>query len=156
VPAASRVTSESVQRLIGHHHHLPRRRDLAVWSLLVLGLIVTHLALMTTERHAEVMGPLHAAFGTIGMASPGIAEVEAPGHQQHAPAAPDMVFGNCPAQQAVFPALLLLLFLAATIALISAPGDNIRRALNGRVLTLGQPPPLAPAQRRALLQVFLI
>ena len=125
---------------------------------LVLLLLVTHLALMTTERHAAVMGPLVSAgpepavLGASGQAAAAHGSVgigEKTPEEPHRP-----VLGDCPAQQAILPLLLVLLVLGGLVT--SRP--MLSRATgrpSGWHLRLPLPPPLAPARRRALLQVFL-
>lgn len=125
---------------------------------LVLLLLVTHLALMTTERHVAVMGPLMgagpapAALGPLGQAT---AAPWAVGSGEDTPEAPHRpVLGDCPVQQAIMPLLLVLLILGGLIALRSVLSCEIGRP-SGWHLRHPLPPPLTPARRRALLQVFL-
>ena len=132
-------------------------RGLVLGCLFVLALLLTHVALMASERHGEVMGPPPAGIAsTIEAAGAMIAkgvphkDTSAGGR---APALPHSTLGDCPAQQAVLPLLLLLLVLAGLPRLhVAAP--RATAPLLGWRARFVLPPPLAPARRRAFLQVF--
>ncbi len=137
------------------------RRGLAPVCLLILTLLLAHQALMISERHAEVMGSLRghtvsrsAPSTPMGARVAGVADDRAVATEP-APHVPPVSLGECPAQQAVLPLLLLLLLLSGALrrfAIRPARGAvPYTRARGDRFL----PPPLAPARRRALLQVFL-
>ncbi len=138
------------------------RRDGRVFTRLcmaVLALCLLHHLLMTTLGHALVMAPSHDG----GMIAPHAQPVmlldardpgTAAGHQM--PSLPLPLLGDCPAQQAVFP-LLVVLTLLLGLALLSGEqggcGSAIRRARPSRLVLA---PLMPPRQRRALLQVFTI
>ena len=137
------------------------RRLLAPACLLVLALLLAHVALMAGERHGEVMGPLHGHAASRS-AAPVLVAPEAVGTTgggvvtpEPAPHAPPASLGDCPARQAVLPLLVLLFLLVGTPRLFAVqPGGAgpFARPWGSR---FSLPPPLAPARRRALLQVFL-
>jgi hypothetical protein len=122
-------------------------------------LVVTHVALMTSERHATVMGVQMGALSPAGIIArlvPDTSPRQGAADHGDGPAIPHSVLGDCPAQQAVPPLILLLLLLI--IALLRLPAawlcaDSAVRIWCRR-FTL--PPPLTAARRRVLLQVFLI
>ncbi len=132
---------------------------LVLLCMLVLAFCVTHQLLMASERHATVMGPLHqGAMSSFPLASPAAIAMSIVGEAGNGPLSrtPRPVMSECPAQQAVIP---LLLVLGLLVGVLLRPG----RALP---LSAGLPawsrgvrdfllPSLAPARRRALLQVFL-
>ena len=115
---------------------------------LVLLLIVTHVALMTTERHIDAMGPLMDGSPAAAAAGQGDRSGEGVPEEPHHP-----VLGDCPARQAVLPLLLILLALGGLVALRSTISHDTGHQLGWHPRL--SPPPLAPARRRALLQVFL-
>lgn len=116
-------------------------RELVPLCALVLALCVAHQFLMASERHAAVMGP---AGPQSAMATSGLLAAAGPRHGGvHGPEQPVSVMGDCPAQQAVIPLLLLALL---ALGLLARPLPWPAPGAHG--------PPLAPAQRRALLQVF--
>ena len=137
------------------------RRTLTPACLLILALLLAHVALMADERHAEVMGPLHGHAASrsadpapvaakFGGATGGGAVAPEP-----APHVPPASLGECPARQAVLPLLVLLFLLVGTPRLLAVqPGGAgpFARPWGSR---FSLPAPLAPARRRALLQVFL-
>lgn len=112
-------------------------------------LLLTHQAAMASAQCAVAMGPLH---GHVAMRSgPMLSTPPLP------PPTVPATRGDCPAQQAVFPVLALLLLLLIVVR--GRPTG--RHALPGGVPHHGEPavsypPPLAARRRRALLQVFLI
>jgi len=117
------------------------RRDgrmVARLCAVVFALCLLHQLLMTTLGHALVMGPLHDG-GMIAAHAQPAAMLDArdagasAGHPM--PAVPVPLLGDCPAQQAVFP-LVLVLTLLFGLAVLA--------------------PLRPPRQRRALLQVFTI
>lgn len=125
----------------------------------VLTLSILHHLLMTTLGHAFVMGSLHDN-GMITPHAPPAAmlDVRDPGAsaEQRLPSMPMPLMGDCPAQQAVFP-LLLMLALLLVLALPTGKQEGREVAARctrppGEVL----PPLMPPQQRRALLQVFII
>lgn len=126
---------------------------------LILALCVAHQFLMASERHAAVMGPVHqqaaapsplavAMYHNLNLVAP------APGPL---PGMPLPFMGDCPARQAIVPALFLLMLLVGG-ALGFGGWLNLLSAVAARPrapsLLLGSP--LAPTRRRALLQVFRI
>src|SRR5262245_38519756 len=125
-----------------------RRRTLtgglSLWCLLVFGLVVTHQLLMTTERHTWVMGDIHGTIGLAAPSAPGHAVMTAADHDQPAPAMPTML-GDCPAQQAIVPILLVLLTLAVAISIAGATDGACRLATTARGRARVHPPSLAPA-----------
>lgn len=131
-------------------------RWLGLCCALVFLLIVTHVFLMASERHATVMGPQMDATstGAIARLLPQVAAHA--GDEDGQPSAPHHpVRGDCPAQQAIPPFFLLLLLL---VVLLRRPLPTLPRAARrsrGWPCALSLPPPLDPARRRALLQVFL-
>jgi hypothetical protein len=118
---------------------------------LVILLVVAHIVLMASERYDATIGPI--VVGAVVPAAVGAAHGDARAGE-HAPDAPHPVVGGCSAQQAVLPVLLLLLALGALVALRAAAPRGRRSPLAWHV-RFPLPPPLAPARRRALLQVFL-
>jgi len=125
----------------------------------VLALCLLHHLLMATLGHALVMGPSHDG----GMIAPHVQPImlldardpgTAAGHQM--PSLPLPLLGDCPAQQAVFP-LLMVLTLLLGLALLAGEqgrsGSAIRRARSSRLVLT---PLMSPRQRRAVLQVFTI
>ena len=138
------------------------RRDGRIFTRLcmaVLALCLLHHLLMATLGHALVMGPSHDG----GMIAPHVQPImlldardpgTAAGHQM--PSLPLPLLGDCPAQQAVFP-LLMVLTLLLGLALLAGEqgrfGSAIRRARSSRLVLT---PLMSPQQRRALLQVFTI
>lgn len=139
-----------------HLRAYAHRRVPALWCLLVLGILLSHHALMLTEGHAEVMGPQHGALGASALTSPGpVADVQI-GHDQPAPTDPHALLGDCLAQQGVLPGLTLLLLLAATLAALLTNRGAALRAAPTYLPLPSHPPSRPPAARRALLQVFLI
>lgn len=138
------------------------RRDGRIFTRLcmaVLALCLLHHLLMATLGHALVMGPSHDG----GMIAPHVQPImllderdpgTAAGHQM--PSLPLPLLGDCPAQQAVFP-LLVVLTLLLGLALLAGEqggcGSAIRRARPSRLVLA---PLMSPQQRRALLQVFTI
>jgi len=124
------------------------RRALAT-SLLVAFLLIVHAALMTTEQHAAVMdlpytnatmlvdalGPAHYADTDTG--------------ERHAPTT---ILGDCPAQRAILPLLLLIVLTLLTASLRRSA--RMRPQQPGRLVA--PPLPLTLPRRLALLQTFLI
>jgi hypothetical protein len=130
-------------------------RWLGFCCALVFLLIVTHVFLMASERHAAVMGPQMdaAPMGAIARLMPQI--MAHAGHEDSQPTSPHhTVLGDCPAQQAVPPLFLLLLLLIALLRRLLPPPQFARLSW-AWLSSLSLPPPLDPARRRALLQVFL-
>lgn len=132
-------------------------RGLVLMCMLVLALCVTHQLLMASERHAMVMGPLHERVFPAPVAVSGATMPDASDPiEERRPRAPQPILGECPAQQAILPLLLMVLLLAGACLWVGRasllPADS--RAWS-RSLRDFLPPPLAPARRRALLQVFL-
>lgn len=132
------------------------RRLLGPACLLVLALLATHQALMSSERHATVMGPLLGASAV----APLMSHIEQPALSpmaDHRVPAPHLLLSDCPAQVATLPFLALLLTLIVVVRRVAAtpgPPDADRRARP--LLAWRAPPLLASTRRRALLQVFLI
>lgn len=137
-----------------------RRGDaLVLMCLLVLALCLTHQLLMVTARHLTVMGPLHER----GILSPspaptamtilsGAGEL----NSLHLPVVPQPMTGECPAQQAIVPVLLVLILLAVFLRLGRGPALPTVSRYPAFGLCDFLPPPLTPARRRALLQIFII
>jgi hypothetical protein len=132
-------------------------RRVTLCCTLVLLLLAAHAALMASVQHVAVMGPLMGAVSLPGITEPpgdtGATHRDADGGKG-APAAPHPVLGDCPAQQAVLPLLLVLLALGSLVALRTTATRDTGHLLSWH-LCFSLPPPLAPARRRALLQVFL-
>ncbi len=128
-------------------------RWLGLCCALVFLLVATHVVLMASERHTAVMGPqmgAEPAMGAIARLLPHAAT-----HEGEAPSAPHhAVLGDCPAQQAVPPLFLLLLLLMALLRRLLPLPPRATRLAWAWSCRLSLPPPLAPARRRALLQVF--
>ncbi len=126
--------------------------------VLALTLLLTHQALMVIEHHAGVMVGRGTAVTeplAAGKSTAGGTHGEAFGGT-HDSGAPRSVLGDCPAQQAVLPILLLSALLLVLLGAF--------RAGTARMQTAGAPHPAEgfpwslappPARRRALLQVFL-
>ena len=126
---------------------------LAPWCLLVYTLVVLHLALMTGEHHAA-MGESHE-FGvsTVHPVLAASAAMPTPNHGDHD--TPRNTLGGCPVGHAILPLILLLLgifgsFFAHPRLSTTGATASARRALPP------MPPPLPGAQRRTLLQIFII
>lgn len=127
---------------------------------LVLALCVAHQLLMASERHAAVMesAPARAAAAE-GRATPFAALLDGVGvpGPEMPPGMPIPLMGDCPAQQAIVPALLLLDLLLGVAIWGGGPpvllgADPVRPRMHGRTLA----PPLSPVRRQALLHVFRI
>lgn len=135
-----------------------RGRGLLLLSMAVLGLCVAHQVFMATLAHAILMGPLHER-GVVAAAPPvasalGEPTMDGPGDRP-LPSSPEPLLGDCPAQQAVIPLLLLLSLLLGVLTwrggapwLPARPRSHPPHEM--------PPPLLPPRQRRALLQVFTI
>jgi hypothetical protein len=104
------------------------------------------------------MGPLHERAG-VATHPTSAHSSDLPNGDEAAngstPSAPQPLMGDCPAQQAIIPLLLLLSLLLAALTRTAGPESP------GRTRPRSHPrdaiPPLLPAgQRRALLQVFRI
>ena len=123
--------------------------------LLVCALLASHQALMFSGRCATAMGPLHqrvvSAPGAAGIV---LIEATAAAHDAPTHESPVML-GDCPAQKVVMPALAALVLLIISRVLGHAPWSR-KPIPDWWWDRLSHPPPLAPSQRRALLQVFLI
>lgn len=135
-----------------------RGRQFLALCALVLALWIGHQFLMASERHAAVMDLTH---GRAALASPvaaleGALAAHADGlGPERMPEQPMPLLGDCPAEQALVPVLLLLLLLGATIG--SGWPWSLGAAMPGQFLaTRPPPPPLLAARRRALLQIFRI
>lgn len=128
--------------------------------LLAFAILLAHQALMTTEHHARavVMGQRHefvAAHSapvpgpTVGMVVPPVPGVSV---EERAPHAPHPTFGDCQIASALLPLLLLLVLVGVCSRLgrLSPAACHAR----WRGLATALAPPLAPARRRALLQIF--
>lgn len=125
---------------------------LGLCCALVFLLVVTHIILMASERHAAVMSPQMgaASIGTIARLLPrAMAHGEEPASPHHP------VLGDCPAQQTVPPLFLLLLVLMALLRRLLPITPRATRPAWAWPCRFSLPPPLDPARRRALLQVFL-
>lgn len=139
-----------------HQRGHQQRRTLALWCLLVLGVVLGHHALMLTARHIVVMAPQHG-IATDGAATVLDAADDAMAHD-HRPAPHDQhsLLGDCPAVQALLPGLLALPLLASIlIALLATYLPGLRADARGLPAPF-HPPPRPPSERRARLQVFLI
>jgi len=124
------------------------RRYLA-GAFLVLGLLVAHLLLMAHEPgHAQHTS--HDAAATTAAMSLAMLTVT-----PDAPATPRSVLDGCPVAQATLPGVLLLLLLMFALG-ARAWALPLTTAQTWAGSFRAPPPPLAPARRRALLQVFLI
>lgn len=126
---------------------------LAPWCILVFGLVLVHLALMTSEHHSEGPAAPHAGTLTIdalAATTTMLATHDARGHDT-----PRSTLDGCPVGQALLPLLFLLFGLiwaygARTTANVIAASRPVRRA------PPAAPLPLPAGQRRALLQIFII
>ena len=124
---------------------------------LVFLLVVTHIILMASERHATVMAPQMGAsspMGAIARLLPRDAAHDA-AEDGRQPAPHHTMLGDCPAQQTVPPLFLLLLVLMALLRRLLPTTPQATRPAWARPCRFSLPPPLDPARRRALLQVFL-
>jgi hypothetical protein len=138
---------------------VPRKERLIFGHLLVLALVLTHAALMATDHHSVAMEPLSALTEVTDWSVDLLATLGAGGHEhssgrERMPAAPHPVLGDCPAQQAVLPLLLVLVIL---VALAFARGGTTLVASGlprHWPAWWSLPPPLPASRRRALLQVF--
>lgn len=143
------MTAQGLGRWLGHR--------LALSCLLSLLLLIAHQALMSSERHTMAMAVLSEwlapASQTVLVAG------LSPAHEsdgQPMPQAPETVMSDCLNQQAIFPLLLLILVLSGILAELGSPLQSmtgLHAWMHG--ILAPYPPPLAPARRRALLQVFL-
>ncbi len=121
--------------------------------LLGFALLLAHQLLMATPRHAAEMGLAHPrGMAALPMAQPaaGVLVGDLP-----AGPLPPANWEACLAQAGLLPALLLLLVLAGLARRLWGGGavPTGRHADRPRRRFL-HPPPLEPARRRALLQVF--
>lgn len=125
----------------------------------VLALCLLHHLIMATLGHALVMGAAHdggvrapharpAAMVGAGAAGP------VAGHGM--PPVPLPLLGDCPAQQAVFPLLMVLTLLLGLALLLGERGGGGFAICRARPARLVSAPLMPPRQRRALLQVFTI
>jgi len=125
----------------------------------VFALCLLHQLLMTTLGHALVMGSLHDGGMIAAHAQPAaMLDARAPGtiagHSM--PVVPVPLLGDCPAQQAVFPLVLVLTLLFGLAVLAGAPGGCGAVGRRARPPRAVLAPLMPPRQRRALLQVFTI
>lgn len=117
--------------------------------LFVFLLVATHMALMADTRRMVAIGLQMRP--TDGLIATGVAD------QEGRPVGPQPLLGDCPAQRAVLPLFLLLLLL---LLLVSHRCQGKASVADVGTLCRWQhrislPPPLAPARRRAVLQIFL-
>lgn len=136
-----------------------RDRNLVLVCIVLLALCVAHQLFMATEQHIAVMGPLHQNGGrAASMATAQAGAVPAPGmvDGQPMPSVPQPLMGDCPAQQALIPLLLLLSFLLVALGRFGGPVPPGRARPGSHSPRDAIPPLLPPGQRRALLQVFTI
>jgi hypothetical protein len=130
-----------------------RPSALARWCLVIFALVILHLALMTGEHHSDTTVAPHAGLPS-SSSVPAILSLSAmPDHGEHD--GPRSTLDGCPVGQAVLPLILLLLgiigaFFAHPARSAPAVSSAVRRA------PPPAPPPLPAAQRRALLQTFII
>lgn len=126
---------------------LPHRA--LVTSLFVAFLLMTHIALMTTEEHAAAMGATHSLHSGALQA---IAATAASHHNTGEHQAPTTVLDDCPAQQAILPLLLLV-----ALTLLATGATGWRPIFPRQHHRVSDPPfPLTVPRRLALIQVFLI
>lgn len=128
--------------------------------LLAFAILLAHQALMTTAHHARavVMGQRHEFVAAHAAPLPGptveTVAPPAPGAsvEEQAPHAPHPTFGDCRIASALLPLFLLLVLVGAC----SRPGRLSPAAFPARWRGIATVlvPPLAPARRRALLQIF--
>ncbi len=122
----------------------------------VLALCILHHLLMSTLGHALVMGSPHDGGMTAPHAQPAAMlngrDADAPAGRQ-LPSMPMPLLGDCPAQQGVFPLLIVLTLLLGLAVPTGERGGRERRSRPPRSVLV---PLLPPQQRRALLQVFTI
>lgn len=131
-------------------------RTLGPACLLILALLLTHQALMASERHATVMGPLLGSTTPTPLMNHVTQPASATLAGHPAPAPPPFL-SECPAQVAIPPLLALLLTLIVVIRRPAAtPGAPGLHRLARPLFAWRAPPLLASTRRRALLQVFLI
>jgi hypothetical protein len=125
----------------------------------VLALCLLHHLLMVTLGHALVMGSSHDG-GMIALHMPPVMMLDVrdlgtvAGHQL--PSLPLSFLGDCPAQQAVFPLLMVLALLLGLVLLAGGQGAHGARRPQARPSRLVLAPLMPPQQRRAMLQVFTI
>lgn len=133
------------------------RRHFVALCAAVVVLCIGHQLLMASDRHATVMGSAHGWTGGTLPAAPlagamGVHRADLA--SERVPEMPLPLLGDCPAQQAVVPLLLLLvLLIGGTGGWWMVPGAGGAAC---RLPVRSLPPPLPPAKRRALLQVFRI
>jgi hypothetical protein len=143
----------------GRRWRLQAGRWLGHGCVVVFLLIVTHVALMTSERHATVMGMqigVPSPVGIIARLVPDTSPQQGAAEHDNDPAIPHSVLGDCPAQQAIPPLLPILLLLIITQLRTVAAWPYADAAVRIWCRRFTPPSPLTAARRRVLLQVFLI
>ena len=129
------------------------RRGFAPWCLIVFALVVLHLALMTGEYHRDTAEAPHAGVPSVSAVPAVLSMIAMQGHGEDD--GPRSTLDGCPVGQAILPLILLLLGIVGAFFVYPAPSaitatGAVRRA------PPAAPPPLPAAQRRALLQTFII
>lgn len=130
------------------------KQRLLLASGVVALLLVAHVTLMASERHASVMTGLHEQFSAT-LTIPVVAHMVAHGVAQSPAPAPLHLMGDCPGQAAIVPLLLLLL---ALVGMSTGAGGPPRLAVTNHLefrSSIPVLPPVAAHRRRALLQVYL-
>ena len=130
-----------------------RLHALAPWCLLVFALVILHLALMTGEHHSATTRAERAGGMVITALSADIAVQSDHGRSDHD--TPRNTLDGCPVGQATLPLLLMLLGLVG-FCFRRASSETATPPAASRRVPPFFPPPLPAAQRRALLQTFII
>lgn len=125
---------------------------LAPWCLLVFALVVLHLALMTGEHHSDTAEAPHARGMVVNAVAASAAMLAAHEHDGHD--TPRNTLDGCPAGQAILPLLPPIGFVGLVFA--RTPASAMASSAVARRPPPCVPPPLPAAQRRALLQIFII
>lgn len=124
-----------------------RSRGFVLACALALALLLTHQALIASACHLVVMESPHERIIPCSAMHARI--------MPHAGTdAPQVLLSECAAQRAVLPLLLFWLVLLAVLPCLLPALWHLPSPPWAHHLRFPRPPPLAPTQRRALLQVF--